>query len=1204
MPPADEHLHALPTAAWQGLEAALRAFEDAWRGGTPPDLSDYLPPQPAHRLAALVELAHTDLEWRLKSGLPARAEDYLARFPELAEPALAVALIAREHELRRRREPGLGPDELFRRFPQHREALLARLGQAAAPPPEAGAPAGSVESLSLLLRRGPLLEPAQAEALPGIQAGFREPRDLARELLKRNWLTAFQVNQLFQGNAEQLTLGPYVLLERLGQGGMGTVYKARHLLMKRAVAIKLIRKDRLADEEAVRRFYREVRAVAQLSHPNIVIAHDADCISDRHFLVMELVEGTDLQRLVQKRGPLPVAEACDYVRQGALALQHAHEKGMVHRDVKPANLMVTPQGLVKVLDLGLARLQGPAAGDQTAADLTEAGVVMGTPDYMAPEQAEQSSAVDIRADVYSLGCTLYVLLAGQVPFPGGTAIQKMLRHQQARPTPITELRHDVPAGLPSVLEKMTARRPEDRYAVPGAAALALEVFCGARPPVAIPVGPAPGPVGPRAPVAQLVPAATLVGPTVPPVALPADAPTERLVRADAFEPGAEQRGGRPLPPRAGRRLWKLGVGLGGLLLLGLVALLALRGGRPRRPLEKPPEGLDALSADAIPAHNLPEGAPGVVAVLGEHRVSFSGRSFALALSPVGDRFAVSDGTGAIYLGDARTLRRLGELRGHSQSVDALAFSHDGKLLASGSMDTTVRVWNVEARKLHGVLDKGHTKRVWSVAFSPKGSLLLSASQDGTVGVWNVQKRDPLLGRFTEHTTQVTCVAFSPDGSKAVSGGWGEGGPDKCLLLWTIGLPEGGGAKVVRRFKDSAQNFTRVAFSPDGKEVVTADRVLRWWDPDTGKQRRAEAGPAVNNLTMSSDGRYLLSSHNTPSGHFLWRWDNAKRKVQNKLPVSDWVDGALLPDGARALYYRQPTQRIWNADKNDVEEAPLVGHIRPARGVGFTPDGKHLLSWGDDAALRLWDVVARRDLGRFQEGLGDHNGIVAFSPSGKWALDGGAKLWDVQQGKARQLALPAGATITWIGFCEEEGTALTFAGGVVQEWGLEKGGPPRKWQPGKDLRPVSLSPDGKQLLCSSSAGALFLVSRGGQGEGPPQCIFLEPGARSAAFNPDGKRIYFTVEEVVKTIDLTVPKARPRTYRQHHRQSARLLAVSPDGKRLFTVDHTGVAVVWDTATEEPVLKWQQPGGINGAAFAPDSRHLATANGNTTIYILRLK
>jgi WD40 repeat protein/tRNA A-37 threonylcarbamoyl transferase component Bud32 len=1105
-----------------------------------------------------------------------------------------VALIAREHELRRRRGSPPSPDELLRRFPQYRDALLARLAPAA-PQPAAGG-VGSVESLSLLLRQGPLLEPGQAAELNAIQAGFREPRDLARELLKRNWLTAFQVNQLFQGNAEQLTLGPYLLLERLGQGGMGTVFKARHQLMKRDVALKLIRKDCLADEEAVRRFHREVRAAGQLSHPNIVIAHDASCVGDRHFLVMELVEGTDMQRLVQKRGPQPVAAACDYIRQAALGLQHAHEKGMVHRDVKPHNLMVTPQGLVKVLDLGLARLMGPAAGDQTAADLTEAGVVMGTPDYMAPEQAEQSSAVDIRADVYSLGCTLYVLLAGQVPFPGGTAFQKILRHQQARPTPIQELRLDVPAGLAAVLEKMTARRPEDRYPVPGAVAVVLEVFCGARPPVAIPLGPAPASECVRAPVAQLVPPGA--GGETAPLALPADAPTERVALAETSELGTSPAGPRP-PATSRRRLWKLGAALGGLIVLAVVAVLALCGGR------RAPEGLDAKRAEDVPAHNRPEGAPNVVAVLGEHRVSFVVRSAALALSPVGDRFAVSDRAGVIFLGDARTLRQLGVLKVIAP-VNGLAFSHDGKRLAAAVDDGTVWVWDVEARK-RLVLPKGHTKRVSSVAFSPKGPLLLSASEDGTVGVWDVEKR-VLLDQFKGHTTPVMCVAFSPDGSQAVSGGWGEhrkekgGGPDDCLLLWTIGLPEGR-PKLVHRFKNSAQNFTRVVFSPDGKEVVTADRLLRWWAPDKGTQIQVGHAPAVNDLTVSRDGSHLLTSHNTPQGYFLWRWDNARREASEKLRVSDWVSGALFPDGARALYYRQPTPRIWNAEKKDVEEPPLVGHIRPARGVGFTPDGKHLLSWGDDATLRLWDVVERRDLGRFQEGLVGHNDSVAFSPSGKWALDGGAKLWDVRQGKARQLALPAGAPITWIGFREEEGKVLTFAGGVVREWGLEKGGPRGKWQPGNGLSPASLSPDGKQLLCSSHVGELFLVSRGGQGEGTPLRI-LTKGRLSAVFSPDGKRIYFTDEEGVKTIDLTVPKPRARTYRQHHSKPPRLLAVSPDGNRLFTVDHTGVAVVWDTATKEPVLQWQQPGGINGAAFASDSRHLATANGNTTIYILRLK
>jgi serine/threonine protein kinase len=269
----------------------------------------------------------------------------------------------------------------------------------------------------------------------------------------------------------------YRVLRRLGSGGMGTVYQAEHCVMQRLVALKVIRPRYTADPAAVERFQREVHAAARLIHPNIVIAYDAEQASANHFLVMEYIEGNSLAELLKERGPLPVAEACDYVRQAALGLQHAHERGLVHRDVKPDNLMRTAEGTVKVLDFGLAAL----TAERTEGDaLTGARVVMGTPDYVAPEQANDAHTVDGRADVYSLGCTLYELLSGQVPYPGGGLLDKLRRHALEQPEPLTRLRPEVPAELAAVVERMMAKDPAVRSLTPARVAAALEPFCQPR----------------------------------------------------------------------------------------------------------------------------------------------------------------------------------------------------------------------------------------------------------------------------------------------------------------------------------------------------------------------------------------------------------------------------------------------------------------------------------------------------------------------------------------------------------------------------------------------------------------------------------------------------------------------------------------------------------------------------------------------------
>jgi len=274
----------------------------------------------------------------------------------------------------------------------------------------------------------------------------------------------------------QMDLGEYRLLELLGRGGMGTVYRAVHTKLDRIVALKVLADGRAADDSAIARFEREMRAIGRLDHPHIVRAFDAREIADRPVLVMEYIDGFDLGKLVHCCGPLSVADACELTRQAAFGLQCAHENGLVHRDVKPSNLMLTRDGVVKLLDLGLARFREPVPGD----DVTGTGQAMGTADYMAPEQTSDSHAVDIRADIYSLGCTLYKLLTGQAPFavePYRGAFDKMTAHVN-EPIPSVQTHcGDVPAELVGVLDRMLAKAPNQRFATPADLAAALEPFC-------------------------------------------------------------------------------------------------------------------------------------------------------------------------------------------------------------------------------------------------------------------------------------------------------------------------------------------------------------------------------------------------------------------------------------------------------------------------------------------------------------------------------------------------------------------------------------------------------------------------------------------------------------------------------------------------------------------------------------------------------
>ncbi|MBO0699238.1 MAG: serine/threonine protein kinase [Zavarzinella sp.] len=343
-------------------------------------------------------------------------------------------------------------------------------------------PLAAANPLVEALRGRPILGPEQfAELERTLAPAHPDAQELARHLIRLGWLTVYQAKKAVSGRCDELVVGPYVILDKLGEGGMGRVFKATQLSLNRLVALKVVRAQLLSNATALKRFRREVKAASGLRHPNIVSVFDADKIGDRHYLAMEYIEGPDLAKLLKERGPLPVNVACSYVRQAALGLQHAHERRMVHRDIKPANLLVattesgqfTARNVVKILDMGLARLHR-VEGDSFSTDLTRVGTVIGTPDYMSPEQARNSSAVDHRSDLYSLGCTFYQLLTGETPFPKGSAVEKLLQHQSDPPRPIRQLKPEVPPELANVIHCLLAKNPDERFQSGAALAHALE----------------------------------------------------------------------------------------------------------------------------------------------------------------------------------------------------------------------------------------------------------------------------------------------------------------------------------------------------------------------------------------------------------------------------------------------------------------------------------------------------------------------------------------------------------------------------------------------------------------------------------------------------------------------------------------------------------------------------------------------------------
>lgn len=316
------------------------------------------------------------------------------------------------------------------------------------------------------VRRSDLVDKDQlAKSLAALQdrlgaGAVEDPKTVARHLREAGLLSQWQCDKLLEGRHKGFFLGKYKLLDHLGTGGMSAVYLAEHTRMHHRVAIKVLPTQRVHDSSYLERFYREARAAGSLNHPNIVRAHDVDNQEDTHYLVMEFIQGLDLQKLVKRQGVLPFELAADYIRQAANGLAHAHKMGLIHRDIKPANLLVDEQGTVKVLDLGLARFADETQGSLTIAHDEN---VLGTADYLAPEQAINSHKVDTRVDIYSLGCTLYFVLTGHPPFPDGTLPQRLMKHQTTEPTSIAKERRGAPAELVAICQRMMAKSPEKRY---------------------------------------------------------------------------------------------------------------------------------------------------------------------------------------------------------------------------------------------------------------------------------------------------------------------------------------------------------------------------------------------------------------------------------------------------------------------------------------------------------------------------------------------------------------------------------------------------------------------------------------------------------------------------------------------------------------------------------------------------------------------
>jgi len=734
---------------------------------------------------------------------------------------------------------------------------------------------------------------------------------------------------------EGAMLRDYRLFEQIGRGGMGAVHRAEHVRLKRPVAIKLLLTDRLQDDSAIARFNREMEAVGKLDHANIVRATDAGDHDGTHFLVMELVDGPNLSQIARTVGPLRVADACELVRQAAEGLQHAYEHGLVHRDIKPSNLLLsdgrpspssaTGSPAVKILDLGLALLrENPTDQDE----LTSSGQIMGTLDYMAPEQASDTHGVDIRADLYSLGCTLYHLLAGSPPFSGSqysTILKKMMAHAQTPVPPLSNVRSDVPPELMTILDRLLAKEPSERYATPAEVAAALQPFASD---AALPAllklwrDAAQSMTDDSAPQSTVVPVSSAQSDTLSPETRrsPSEADAQRgphpIIDPASQAPTimvepepilARRRGGRGNGSR--RRLRQALAGLGGILLLGIIFFVGTGEGRVEltvnhKDIQVSVDGepheirvMDGANGEyRIELPNIPAGRRELIV----SRDGFSSetkhfwitrngeRAFELKLSP--------EGSSETRHPDATVVDAQRDTE--KQSPQTAINLGPAENILPGLIPRPARIPGI---KRWNLVTRTPRTPIRSIAYSPDNQLIAFGTFDGQIRICD-RATGALQNLLISNKDQVKCLQWSRDSRILVAGYRG-----RVVRLW---IRDG---ELLAEIP-TENEVNGVSFSPDGRQFAIV------------------GGASIQIATLDGEVERVIRHGYVSNRCVCWH------------PRQDWI---ATSDFKGIL-------RISNLNGSLVKRLES-SHPKGCADMVWSPDGNHLATGLGDDRLEVWNM---------------------------------------------------------------------------------------------------------------------------------------------------------------------------------------------------------------------------------------------------------
>ena len=977
----------------------------------------------------------------------------------------------------------------------------------------------------------------------------------------------------------------YRMLRQIHRGGQGVVYHAVQESTGRDVAIKVMHEGLLFGSRDRVRFEREVRILGQLNHPNIVTIHDSGSVAGGLYLVMDYIRGKPLDKYIADTKPAVDDVLCLFAGI-CEAVNVAHLRGVIHRDLKPGNIRIDPAGRPHVLDFGLAKVSefDDLAGSQSE-EMTITGQFVGSIPWASPEQTAGSpDKIDLRTDVYSLGVLLYQMLTDRFPYPVTGSVRDIMDNiAVADPLKPSSLRPEINSEVETMVLKCLAKEPERRYQSAGDVARDIRRYLGGE---AIEAKRDSGWYVLRKSVARHRVAVTVaclfvlltVASTVALGVLYRSANTQRAL-AEQSRQDAED---RAIALERSNYFNTIALAQNAVEdenTLDLVQLLkqcppGLRGWEWRYLKRRSDTSVRTLSGH--------ENAVGSV-----------------VFSPDGTMFASGSQDGTIRLWDSTTGAELRRLTGHQGWNTSITFSPDGSQLAAaclpaaGEDGSSLRIWDAHTGNVLRTLS-GHDGPVQTSSYSPDGLLIATGSRDKTIKVWDI-KAGRVLKTLRGHKADVSGVAWMPDGRRIVSGSW-----DGTVTLWDSLL----GESLYTLAHDD--RVVDVAIHPDGTKIASSswDKTIRVWDADDGELLRLISCGTANphGIAFSPTGNRLAAA--TDTALKIWQWETRRLELIRFGHLSAVKSVDYSPDGRRIISGSDDmTIRVWRTEPRE-DPPTLRGHTDMVRGVAVSGDGERIISGGRDSVVRVWNARSCSEL----MVLRGHSGwveAVAVSSDGRRIVSGGfdrtVRIWDASSGALTTTLKGHGDAILCVGLSpNDRWIASGSMDGTIGVWDAETGELVRTLSGHADgVYAVAFSPDGRRML-SGGVDRRVKVWDATTGRMIRELSGHTAAVLAVVFSPDGGLIASgSTDRTIRLWDSATGRSLHEL--KGHAAHVQSLAFSPDGKRLVSGGFDHLVKVWDVESAKPALSLSgHAGPVLGLAFSPDGNWFVSASSDKTLRI----